>query len=132
MRRNRSPFFPLIILFLITNAFFLWGKNFLERNGVDQDVLIIGNIILFTVTILSAWINTRNISSTNPHRFVRGIYLSAMLKLFICAIAAFIYILVLKDSLNKPALIINMGLYILYTVIEVTVLSKILRGKKNV
>jgi hypothetical protein len=113
------------------NSLFISGKNILARNGFDQEVLIVGNLILFLVTLISIWINSRNVAHTNPHAFIRGIYLSTMLKLFVCAIAAFVYILQFRSSLNKPSLFVCMGLYVLYTVIEVSVLTKLLRGKKN-
>ena len=46
----------------------------------------------------------------------------------ICLIAAFIYISINKSHLNKPALFISMGLYLVYTFVEVSVLMKLLRG----
>jgi hypothetical protein len=111
----------------VTTGFFVSSKHFFERNGFDQEVLIIGNLILFVVTSLSFIIGKRGLKSSNPHAFIRGIYLSTMLKLFACAIAAFIYIIVFRSELSKPALIACMGLYIVYTILEVSVLKKLLK-----
>ena len=127
MRKNRSPVFPIVFLFIITTGLFVSAKNFFERNGFDQEVLIIGNLILFTVTFLSFIIGKRNLRSSNPHAFIRGIYLSTMLKLFACAIAAFVYIMMFRSQLSKPALIACMGLYIVYSILEVSVLKKLLK-----
>jgi hypothetical protein len=127
MRKNRSPVFPIIFLFIITNILFITSRSFLERKGFDQEVLIIGNLILFAVTAFSFIIGKRNLRSSNPNAFIRGIMMSTMLKLFVCAIAAFIYIMTFKSSLSKPSLIACMGLYILYTFVEVSVLKKLLR-----
>ena len=54
-----------------------------------------------------------------------------MLKLFVCIIAIVIYIFAFGNNLNKPSLIACMALYIIYTVIEVSVLTRILKEKKN-
>ena len=129
-RRFRS-FAPIIIFFVALNGFFISGKRMLERWGVDQDVVIIGNLLLFLITLLSFWMALRGLKNPNPHAFVRSVYSSMMLKLFICIIAAFIYISMNRDSLNKPALFTCMGLYLVYTFTEVSILMKMLKGKTN-
>ena len=54
-----------------------------------------------------------------------------MIKFFVCLIAAFIYFMLAKKNVNKPALIICMGLYIVYTVLEVAALQKLLKQKNK-
>jgi hypothetical protein len=130
MRRNNA-LMPVIVLFVVLNALFLTGKNLLERNGFDQGVLIVGNLILFAVTLLSFWVSLRTLKSADPNKFVRGAMMNTMLKLFICAIAAFVYIFSFRNQLNKPALFTCMGLYFIYTFFEVSILTRILKGKKN-
>jgi Na+-transporting NADH:ubiquinone oxidoreductase subunit NqrE len=130
-RNNAGPLFAVIIFFVVLNAFFLTGKNFLEKHGVDQSVLMGGNVILFIATLLSYLFAKRGLKSENPHAFVRSVYLSIMVKLFICIIAALIYIFMFRNELNKPALFTCMGLYLVYTFIEVSVLTKLLKEKKN-
>jgi len=130
-RNNRSPLLPLVIVFILLNGFFFGGKNFLERNGFDQSVLIIGNGILFLATLLSFFFARRGLTSHNAQAFVRSVYLSIMAKLFVCLIAALIYIALFRKGLNKPALFACMGLYLVYTFIEVSVLTKLLKEKKN-
>lgn len=129
--KNNSPLLPIIILFVILNALFLSGRKFLERNDFDQDVLIVGNLLLFGVTLLSFLLGKRNLNSSNPQAFVRGVYMSIMVKFFICIIAAVIYIFVFRKNLNKAALFTCMGLYLIYTFMEVSALTKLLKEKKN-
>ena len=126
------PVFPIIFFFIILNAFLLTSRNFLELHGFDQNVLMVGNLIVFLATILSFLFASRGLKSTNPQAFVRSMYLSIMVKLFVCIIAALIYIFIFRNNLNKPALFTSMGLYLVYTFIEVSVLTKLLKGKKNV
>jgi hypothetical protein len=128
---NLSPLRPMLILFVLLNAFFLTGRSWLANKGVDSGVMIAGNLILFAVSLLSFLLTRRSLSSENPNAFVRAMYGSFMIKFFVCAIAAFIYIMTVKKHVNKPALFACMGLYIVYTFIEVSSLTKLLKKKKN-
>ena len=130
-KNNRSPLFPVILFFIVLNGFFIADKNFLERHGFDQSVLIIGNTIVFAATIFSFFLSKRGLRSDNPQAFVRSVYLSIMIKLFICLIGAVIYIFMYRKNLNRPALFTCMGLYLVYTFMEVSVLTKMLKEKKN-
>lgn len=129
MTRKPKAFFPLVIFFLVLNAFFIAGDNMLRRWNADRDVLIIGNLILFAITLVSFIISFRGLRSTNTHAFVRSVYGSIMLKLFLCIIAALAYIAVYQKNLNKPALFTLMGLYLVYTFMEVSILMKLLKQK---
>ena len=122
---------PLLILFVLLNGFFLAGKSILTKWGFDSEVLLIGNLLLFAVTLISYIISVKGLSSSNPNAFVRGIYGSFILKFFVIAIAAFIYIQMAKKEVNKPALFACMGLYLVYTFIEISTLTKMLKQKKN-
>ena len=132
MGNNRlKGFMPVILLFIVLNAFFLVGRNMLQRWNLDQDVAIIGNALLFVITLISFLLAQRGLKNPNPYAFVRSIYGSVMLKLFVCVIAAFIYISMYKTKLNKPALFLCMGLYLVYTFLEVASLTRLLKQKKN-
>jgi hypothetical protein len=130
-KNNRNPLFPILFLFVIFNAFFAVQRNFLERHDFDLTVLIVGNLIVFGATFFSFFLAKRGLRSENPHAFVRSVYVSIMAKLFICIIAAVVYIFAFRSDLNKPALFTCMGLYLVYTFIEVSVLTKLLKEKKN-
>jgi hypothetical protein len=112
------------------NALFITGKSTLARIGADQSVLILGNLLLFLVSLLSFILLRRSLAATNPNVFVRAIYTSFIAKFFICAIAAAAYVLS-ASTVNKPALIGCMFLYAVYTFIEVATLMKLLKLKKN-
>ncbi|MBK9568713.1 MAG: hypothetical protein IPO53_01465 [Chitinophagaceae bacterium] len=127
----KKPWFPLLFLFIFLNAFFLGGRNLLLKQGIDPDVLIAGNLILFIATAGSFYFSKSALSSTNGSASVRSLYGSFMIKFFICITAAFAYIMIERKNLNKPALIICMGLYIVYTIVEVSSLQKLLKQKKN-
>lgn len=130
--RNRfREFVPVVLLFVLVNAVALSLRANWVQWGVSQDLLVYGNLFLFAITFLSFLIAERGLQSSNPHAFVRSVYGSIMFKLFLCLIAAFIYISVYKKNLNKPAFFACMGLYLLYTFLEVTILTRMLRKKPN-
>lgn len=131
VKRKFKSFIPVVFFFIVLNAFFISGKNMLARWGADQDVMIIGNLLLFIITLLSFLLAQKGLKNPNPHAFVRSVYSSMMIKLFICIIAAFIYISMYRDNLNKPALFTCMGLYLVYTFMEVSILMKLLKEKTN-
>jgi hypothetical protein len=132
MGKNKlKGFLPVIIFFIALNGFFISGKNMLNRWGVDQEVVIYGNLLLFLITLFSWLLAQSGLKNPNPHAFIRSVYMSVMLKLFVCMIAAFVYIAINKSGLNKPGLFTCMGLYLVYTFLEVSLLMKVLKQKKN-
>ena len=132
MGKNKlKGFLPVIIFFIALNGFFISGKNMLSRWGVDQEVVIYGNLLLFLITLFSWLLAQRGLKNPNPHAFIRSVYMSVMLKLFVCMIAAFIYISINKAGLNKPGLFTCMGLYLVYTFLEISLLMQLLKQKKN-
>jgi hypothetical protein len=132
MGKNKlKAFLPVIILFVVLNGFFVSGKNILHRLNIDQEVIIYGNLLLFIITLISWLLAQGGLRNPNPHAFIRSVYMSVMLKLFVCMIVAFIYISVNKSNLNKPGLFVVMGLYLVYTFLEVSLLMKLLKQKNN-
>lgn len=130
-KRPLRSFAPILILFVALNAFLFFATGLLQRWGIDRDVVLWGNMILFAITLLSFMISVRGLGNSNPHAFVRAVYSGVMLKLFGSAIIAFIYISVSGKSLNKPALFVCMALYLVYSFVEVSILTKLLRAKPN-
>jgi hypothetical protein len=73
----------------------------------------------------------RSLNSSNPQSFVRAMYGSFILKFFVLVIAAFAYIMLAKKDVNKQALFTCMGLYLIFTFIEISALTKKMKQKKN-
>jgi len=103
----------------------------LESWGFDYSVLVFGNIIVFGISFLSYWMAMRGLTTKNNHAFFRWVYGSVMLKLFLLAGGAFVYIMMRQKEVNKPGLFFCMGLYIIYTFIEVSALMKVNKQKTN-
>ena len=129
MNRNWKILLPVQIIFITVALLGIFGKILLEQWNVNVVVLSIGNLLLFLITWASFYMAQRGLKSPNPNVFFRAVYASIMIKLFICIIAAFLYISINKHNLNKPALFTCMGLYLAYTFAEVSVLMKLLKQK---
>jgi Ca2+/Na+ antiporter len=132
MKENKiKPFYPIMILFIALTTLFIAGRSLLESWKIDQQVLLAGNLVLFIATLLSCLVSQKGINAKTGQGAVRGVYGSFMIKFFLCLGAAFIYIMMAKKEVNKPALFICMGLYIVYTILEVSILTKLSSQKKN-
>ena len=124
-------FFPAIMIFLVLNSGFLATMKKLESWGFDYGVLLFGNLIVFGISFLSYWMAVRGLTTRNNHAFFRWVYGSIMIKLFLLAGVAFVYIMMNKKEVNKPGLFFCMGLYVVYTFIEVSALMKVSKQKTN-
>lgn len=124
-------FIPVIILFVSLTALIFLLRSLLEDHGFDVNFLLISNLLLFVLSLVAFMIQLKGLRSADPQKFVRGVYASMMIKMFICMIAVLIYIVLNKKNINKPALFTSMGIYIFYTVIEVSGLMKAARKNTN-
>lgn len=132
MQKNKYllTFLPVLNLFLAINVLLQFLKSAGVKAGVDVDFVLIANVILFVLSALGFYIQRRQLKSSNPHAFVRGVYGSTLLKLMVIMAALFIYIVLTGSTINKKAIFLSMGIYVLYTTIEVVLLMKMVRTKK--
>jgi hypothetical protein len=128
---NRKRFIPLIGLFIAVTSFANLFRSFLNEKGIDADVVVIGNALIFLISLASLYFHIKGFLDKNVQVFLRSVYGSLMIKMFGLAAIAAVYILVMKKEVNKPALFICMGLYIFYTAIEIRQVFKLLKEKKN-
>jgi hypothetical protein len=131
MNNKWRAFFPVVFTCLIVILIMISARKLFDQWNVDTRVVLVANFILFLITSFSFVLAQRGLKHSNPNVFFRSIYSGIMLKLFGCIIAAFIYISMNKSHLNKPALFISMGLYLVYTFVEVSVLMKLLKHRPN-
>jgi hypothetical protein len=130
-KQSFQHFFPAIVFFLVLNSGFLAMMKKVESWGFDYSVLVFGNLIVFGISFLSYWMAVRGLTTKNTHAFFRWVYGSVMIKLFLLAGVAFAYIMMSKKDVNKPSLFFCMGLYVIYTFIEVSALMKVNKQKTN-
>jgi ACR3 family arsenite efflux pump ArsB len=115
----KQAFIPVAIIFIIINTFLFTAKTWLQKQGFNENVLLLGNLLLFAVSCLSFYLYYKALTHQNTQGFLRNVYSGMLLKMFACIIAAFIYIYTTGvKNVNKPAIYATMFLYLLYTFIE--------------
>ncbi len=128
--QTKKFYVPLLALFAALNCFFLLGKNWLTKYGIDYEVLIVGNLLVFFVTIASLFFHIKGFSTNNAQVFLRGVYASLMIKMIVVAASVLIYASVVAKP-NRPAVYISMGLYFVYSFIEVRTIFRLMKEKKG-
>lgn len=127
MNQQNKAVLPLVILFIVLNGLFVGGSALFSRWGINRDILIIANIVLFLISLISFFIQKKGLATKNPHAFVRGVMGSMLIRMSI-AVAAFVfYLMMAGKEVDKGAVFICMFLYILYLVVEVALMMKLNR-----
>ncbi len=121
----------VIALFILVNAAAFIFKTFLHDHGFGIKFLLAANFLLFCLSMLAFIIQARGLQSVNTNVFIRSVYASLLVKIFIVIIALAVYLFITKGKINRPSVFTAIGLYILYTFIEVKQLMKISRRKTN-
>ena len=125
---NVKAYFPVVYLFLgISISIFILQYIF-PVAPVSYKVLHTGNTVLFLIGFISVRMSMKALTHKNVQVFLRLVYGSFMMKFFVLATVAFIYIFIYKNNINKPALFGCFGLYILYTFFEI---RAVLKQSKN-
>lgn len=123
---------PLVILFLVTGILILVFRNSLNSAGFDWQVLSGGNLFVYLVTVVSMHLLSKGLNASNTHAFLRNAYSGIMLKMFACAAAVFMYVIIAGKTFNKQSLFACMGLYLIYTYLEFAGILKQSKERKNV
>ncbi len=128
-KKNQTGIFPITIVWMFFNVVILIGKAFLKDYTYDWGFLFWSNGFLFLISIGGFLLQRKGLNSVNPHAFVRGVYSSMIFKMFVCMIVVLVYVFLFRNKINKPGLFTAMGMYIVYTVVEVSTLMKVARNK---
>lgn len=123
--------FPVILIFLVSTAFFLTGRELLDKWNIEQPVVLVGNIVLFVATLVSFILYWRSLQNDRVQVFLRMIYGGMFIKMMIVLFSALIYIMATGKEVNKGGIFVCMFLYFLYTFVEMGILMKISKLKKN-
>ena len=122
---------PLLIIFIVSNSFFLFGQSLLGKWNIDADVVMICNILLVIATAVSFYMYYKALRNNNVQGFLRLIYAGMFIKMMICLFSGFLYIMISGKTVNKGGIIVCLGLYLLYSAVEVGMLLKQSKQRKN-
>lgn len=122
---------PAILIFVIVTAICIVFKSTLTQKNIDANVVLGGNILLFLLTIISSFMHAKALKDPNPNAFVRSVMGAMVMKLFVIAAAVIIYLFLLGQEKNIAGILMCMGLYIIYTAIEVKSTSSLNKKKTH-
>ncbi len=128
---KRSYYLPLLVFFLATSIAFFLLRASLAANGFDAMVLWVMNLYLFLLSVISLYLHIRGFFHPRTQVFLRSVYGTMMMKMFLTVFAVLIYALLAGDKLNTPAVFSGMGLYFAYTFLELRVVFALLKQQKN-
>lgn len=129
----QRSFLVITIIFILVSLFSFLAKPWLNSLSINEQVLLIGNSIVYIMHVIAAFFHKKTVLNTNTQVFIRGVYLGMMIKLFTCIIIAMLYIYLSDNTFNKPALFICMFLYLVYNFVEVGLLMKKFKSnRKNI
>jgi hypothetical protein len=118
----------LIVFFLISLGL-LALKISKIAPAVDYTALFLGNLILFTATLLSYSLYKRTLRNGSMQAFLRAMYGSLFLKMMICILAILIYVWIARSNVSRIAIFGCFGFYFIYTFMEVKILMRMSKQK---
>lgn len=121
---------PLLFFFLGINILVLLGKEKLADAGIKFEVVAIANVLLFLFTLISLFLQIKAAANKNPNVIVRAVMAGMGLKLIGFAAAILIYISMAGKDKNNLSIYVSLGLYFIYTWLEVRLFLK-QNPKKN-
>lgn len=111
----------LAAVFSVVNLLALLFGSILHAWKIDPYVVAGANLLLFLISLYNASQHFKAMAQTNPHAMVRGVMGSTVLKLFVLGTAAFLYLYNAGENKNINGLFFSMGLYLLYTWLDVRI-----------
>jgi len=124
-RKRVNPVAPMLVFFILVNSFCAFFKNWLDAKGIDHLVVISANCILFILSLVIFFMHKRSLRNTNPNVFVRSVMAATFIKLIVIAGAVIAYLMAAGENKSIYGVIAGIGLYFVYTFIEVKNTSRL-------
>jgi len=125
----RKSLRPIWLLFFVVNLIGLVFYKQLKTAGVDADVFLVGNIFVFTLTMVSFYMLNKGLNAKTTFNFMSSVYGSFLMKLVLGAAVVVIYVMYAGEQKNMPAVFASMFLYLFYTFLEIKGLLELLKKK---
>lgn len=113
-----KKFLPVLALFMFINAVGLYSINFLPIEGVKMPFVLVVNGMLFALSLLN-FRRVQKMDIYKPNQMVQSVMLGTLIKMMVFAVAALVYSKQQKGPVGLITLLISMGLYLVYTYVEI-------------
>ena len=113
-----KKFLPVLALFMFINTIGLYSINFLPIEGVKIPFVLVVNGMLFALSLLN-FRRVQKMDIHKPNQMVQSVMLGTLIKMMVFAVAALVYSKQQKGPVGFITLLISMGLYLVYTYVEI-------------
>jgi hypothetical protein len=110
---------PVLFVFVIVNAVLLTAHSLLTEQFVKYEFVMAVNLMLLMMSIFN-FNRIRKVDMKNPRAMVNSVMIGTLLKMVIFAGAALFYATQKKAPVGMPTLLTSMGLYLVYTWLEIS------------
>jgi hypothetical protein len=124
-RKRGNAIAPMLVFFILVNSFCSLFKNWLDAKGIDHVVVIFSNCILFILSLVIFFMHKRSLQNTNPNVFIRSVMAGTFIKLVIIGGTAVVYLMTAGENKSVYGIVAGIGLYFVYTFIEVKSTSRL-------
>jgi hypothetical protein len=109
---------PVLFVFVIVNAILLSAHSLLAEQYVKYEFVMAVNLMLLMMSIFN-FNRIRKVDMNNPRALVNSVMIGTILKMVVFAGAALFYATQKKAPVGMPTLLSSMGLYLIYTWLEI-------------
>lgn len=116
---------PLWIVFVLVTGMLALSWKLLPAKNINPSVVFTANALLLGVSLLNIAYHRASLQKKNPQAVLRSVMASTMVKLFVLAALVMIYLLAAGAGRSVYAVILSMGLYIIYSWMETKILLQL-------
>ena len=112
---------PLYGLFTVVSCIVFPFEEKLSHYHINSKIVLSANLFLCVISMMNVYFQHKNSQNPNPNAVIRGVMAGTFLKLFVLAAATLIYLFNAGEDRSVNAVFVGMGLYIIYTWLEVRI-----------
>jgi hypothetical protein len=131
MNARQLYLFQLTLLYAAFSLLLLGGHAFLLKRGVDREVLLIANSVIYAMSIITFFLQQKALEDKNPQVFVRSVMATMMIRMLVCAGAVLVYKLFAGDAFSSTTVFISLFLYLIYLAAEAAAIMKLNKNKNG-
>lgn len=113
-----KKFLPVTALFVLMNTIGLYSIYFFPIKGIKLSFILVVNLMLFVLALFNFW-RIQKMDLSKPNQMVQSVMMGTLIKMMIFAIAALIYSRQNLGPVGLITLFISMGIYLMYTFLEI-------------
>ncbi|MFN5023116.1 MAG: hypothetical protein ACK5EG_03600 [Chitinophagaceae bacterium] len=113
-----KKFLPVTALFVLMNTMGLYCIYIFPIKGIKLSFILVVNLMLFVLALFNFW-RIQKMDLSKPNQMVQSVMMGTLVKMMIFAIAALIYSRQNLGPVGLITLFISMGIYLMYTFLEI-------------